>query len=229
MRKLKMSYCHHFWGKKLQRKKNLLYSLPARMGGLGIFKFSEKCKHGYDASKKVSKPLTNLIIQQSEKLPSLTEILELRAEVPKSKSNRLNNLLNEVENTLMPEQNRAVQQVKQKGTSNWLNVLPLEDHGFTLTKGDFRDALALHYNKPLRSLPSNCPCGQKLNVTHALNCKKGGFVTIRHNNIYDFEANLLRIVHNDVEVEPQLQQVDNEQFNGLKEDNARPDIRAKGV
>ena len=44
-----------------------------------------------------------------------------------------------------------------------------------------------------------------------------------------FEANLLCIVHNDVEVEPQLQQVDNEQFNGLKEDNARPDIRAKGV
>ena len=199
------------------------------MGGLGIFKFSEKCKHGYDASKKVSKPLTNLIIQQSEKLPSLTEILELRAEVPKSKSNRLNNLLNEVENTLMPEQNRAVQQVKQKGTSNWLNVLPLEDHGFTLTKGDFRDALALHYNKPLRSLPLNCLCGQKLNVIHALNCKKGGFVTIGHNNMDDFEANLLRIVNNDVEVEPQLQQVDNEQFNGLKEDNARPDIRAKGV
>ena len=199
------------------------------MGGLGIFKFSEKCKHGYDASKKVSKPLTNLIIQQSEKLPSLTEILELRAEVPKSKSNRLNNLLNEVENTLMPEQNRAVQQVKQKGTSNWLNVLPLEDHGFTLTKGDFRDALALHYNKPLRSLPLNCLCGQKLNVIHALNCKKGGFVTIGHNNMDDFEANLLRIVHNDVEVEPQLQQVDNKQFNGLKEDNARPDIRAKGV
>ena len=129
----------------------------------------------------------------------------------------------------MPEQNRAVQQVKQKGTSNWLNVLPLEDHGFTLTKGDFRDALALHYNKPLRSLPLNCLCGQKLNVIHALNCKKGGFVTIGHNNIDDFEANLLRIVHNDVEVEPQLQQVDNEQFNGLKEDNARPDIRAKGV
>ena len=173
--------------------------------------------------------MTNLIIQQSEKLPSLTEILELRAEVPKSKSNRLNNLLNEVENTLMPEQNRAVQQVKQKGTSNWINVLPLEEHGFTLTKGDFRDALALHYNKPLRSLPLNCLCGQKLNVIHALNCKKGGFVTIGHNNMDDFEANLLRIVHNDVEVEPQLQQVDNEQFNGLKEDNARPDIRAKGV
>ena len=129
----------------------------------------------------------------------------------------------------MLEQNRAVQQAKQKGASSWLNVLPFEDHGFTLTKGEFRDAIALRYNKPLRSLPSNCPCGQKFNVTHALNCKKGSFVIMRHNNIRDFEANLLRIVLNDVEVEPQLQQVHNEQFNGFKEDNARLDIRAKGV
>ena len=52
---------------------------------------------------------------------------------------------------------------------------------------------------------------------------------MRYNNIRDFEANLLRVVHNNVEVEPQLQQVGNEQFNGLWEDNARPDIRAKGV
>ena len=123
----------------------------------------------------------------------------------KSKNYRLKNLLHEVENTLMPEQNRAVKKAHQV-------ILLLEDHGFTLTKGEFRDPLALHCNKTLRSLPSNCPCGQKFNVTHVLNCKKGGFMTMRHNNIRDFEANLLRIVHNDIEVEPQLQQVDNEQF-----------------
>ena len=157
----------------------------------------------------------------------MTETLELRAEVQKSKNDRLNNLLHEVENTLMPEQNRAAKQAKQKDASSWL--ISLEDHGFTLTKGEFRDALALRYNKPLCSLLSNCPCGQKFNVTHALNCKKGGFVTMRHNNIRDFEANLIRIMQNDVEVESQLQQVENEHFNGLKEDYARPDIRAKGV
>ena len=157
----------------------------------------------------------------------MTETLELRAEVQKSKNDRLNNLLHEVENTLMPEQNRAAKQAKQKDASSWL--ISLEDRGFTLTKGEFRDALALRYNKPLYSLLSNCPCGQKFNVTHALNCKKGGFVTMRHNNIRDFEANLIRIMQNDVEVESQLQQVENEHFNGLKEDYARPDIRAKGV
>ena len=82
------------------------------MGGLGISNFSKKCKHNYDASKKVSKPFTNLIIQQSEKLPSWTEKLELRAEVQKSKNDCLNDLLNELENTSMPEQNRAAQQAR---------------------------------------------------------------------------------------------------------------------
>ena len=62
------------------KNEKLLYSLPVRMGGLGISNFSEKCNHDYDALKKVSKPLTSLIIQQSEKLPSSTKTLELRAE-----------------------------------------------------------------------------------------------------------------------------------------------------
>ena len=88
-----------------------MYSLPVKMGCLGISNFSDKCKHDYDASKKVSKPLTNLIIQQSEKLSSSTET-ELRAEVQKSNNDGLNNLLHEVENTLMPEEDRAVQQAK---------------------------------------------------------------------------------------------------------------------
>ena len=80
-------------GEEVAKNEKLLYSLPGRMGGLGTSNFCEKCSHDCDASKKVSKPLTNLIIQQSEKLPSSTETLELRAEVQKSKNGRLNNLL----------------------------------------------------------------------------------------------------------------------------------------
>ena len=35
-------------------------------------------------------------------------------------------------------------------------------------------------------------------------------IIIRHNNIPDFEANLLRKIHNDVETEPPLQAVNDE-------------------
>ena len=35
-----------------------------------------------------------------------------------------------------------------------------------------------------------------------MNWKKGGFVIMRHNNVQDFEANLLKTTLNDVEIEP---------------------------
>ena len=37
-----------------------------------------------------------------------------------------------------------------------------------------------------------------------MNCKIAGFVIMRHNNVRDFEANLLKTMHNDVEIEPAL-------------------------
>ena len=39
-----------------------------------------------------------------------------------------------------------------------------------------------------------------------------------------FEANLLKIVQNDVEIEPVLQKIDKERIDGRTGDNARPDI-----
>ena len=41
-------------------------------------------------------------------------------------------------------------------------------------------------------MPSICPCGQSYDVTHAMSYKRGGFIVMRHNNVRDFEANLLK-------------------------------------
>ena len=50
-----------------------------------------------------------------------------------------------------------------------------------------------------------------------------------HNNVRCFEANLLKTIQNDVEIEPALQKVYNDIIDGRTEDEARPDIRAGGV
>ena len=80
----------------------------------------------------------------------------------------------------------------------------------------------IRYGNKLRGLPQKCPCGQPFDLIHALNCKKGGFIIIRHNNIRDFEVDLLKKVCADVETEPQLQALNGEQINGLIGDNAKP-------
>ena len=66
------------------------------------------------------------------------------------------------------------------------------------------------------------------NMTHALDCKTGGFITIHHNRVRDFEVQLLAEICNDVEIEPPLQPLEGKIINGLSGVNAKPDVRARG-
>ena len=51
-----------------------------------------------------------------------------------------------------------------------------------------------------------------MDIQHAMSCKKGGFITIRHNDLRDLTANLLTEVCKDVDIEPQLLPVTDETF-----------------
>ena len=83
-------------------------------------------------------------------------------------------------------------------------------------------------NHDIKGLPSICPCGQRVDITHAMNCKCGDFVIMRHNDIRDFEAKLLKKVCNDVE--PPLQPLTNGHLErrSINTDSARLDVRARG-
>ena len=65
-----------------------------------------------------------------------------------------------------------------------------------------------------------------------LNCKKGGFISTRHNAVRDFTAELLAEVCKDVAVEPLLTPLTGETFQNKTakvEDQARLDVSARGV
>ena len=205
-----------------------LYSLPIRLGGLGIPVLTDKAEEDFASSKTITAPLAAIMMMQDNHLPESEEVTNLRKGIQQQKSTLLERKANLINELLPKTTQRAVVQAKEHGASNWLSILPLKEQGFNLNKGEFRDALAIRYNRNIKGLPSNCPCGQKYTLDHALNCKLGGFVTIRHNTIRDFEANLLRQTCKDVEVEPALQPLEGEQLRGLAGDGARPDIRARG-
>ena len=139
------------------------------------------------------------------------------------------------QDTLLEKQTQAVQrnmeQLSLPGASTWLGALPLKDQGFNLNKEEFQDALNLRYDRPLKNMPSKCSCNKTFSVTHAMNCHRGGFINSRHNSIRNFEAQLLKQVCNDVQIEPPLQPVpDNITFNrsAITTDEARLDVRARG-
>ncbi len=57
-------------------------------------------------------------------------------------------------------------------------------------------------------------CGKNLSVEHAMSCARGGFPSIRHNEIRDLTATLLTEVCNNVCTEPELQPVSQEALRG---------------
>ena len=126
---------------------------------------------------------------------------------------------------------RAVDLATEKGASSWLTSLPLTEFGFTLHKSAFQDALALRYGWPPSHTPNHCDCGSKFTIDHCLSCPKGGFPSLRHNEIRDHTARLLTEVCHDVRVEPNLQPLTGEVFSGASsniQDGVRLDIVASG-
>ena len=96
----------------------------------------------------------------------------------------------------------------------------------------FDTYIRIRYGWDIKNIPKTCSCGAKLNYQHCMSCKKGGFVTMRHNDVRDLTANILKGVLNDVEVDPQLLLLTGENLRyqtAIRGDKARLDIQAQGL
>ena len=219
------------FGREITENERKIISMPIREGGLGLRIVAENADQSYAASSRITNPLVECIINQSDTLPdpeivqtvksrTITQIKELDS--IRSSTLKLNQT---------QELQRSLEQSSEQGASSWLGALPIAAQGFNLNKGEFQDAICMRYRMPIKNLPSHCPCGKQYNLNHALNCHRGGFVNIRHDKLRDMECKLLKEVCNDVEREPQLQKVLN-RANYKKtanlDDNARLDVRARG-
>ena len=92
---------------------------------------------------------------------------------------------------------------------------PLRRHSFALTKSEFRDGFCLRYGWCPDRLPSFCPCGAGFSVGHAPSCPTGGFPSVRHNEVRDVTAHLLKKVTHNVAIEPTLQPVTGERGSSI--------------
>ena len=189
------------FGTTITRRNRDLYSLPTRLGGLGVSVLPEIAEDHYKNSKRITAPLVTIIISQlatPNELLDEDEVREIKREVASNKQEQLREKQSAIDDQLDSDTLRAVTMAREKGASSWLQVLRIKVQGFCLNKGEFRDALLLRYNETINDLPSKCPCGQKFSPDHAMSCKKGGFVHARHDEIRDIQATLLKEICNDV-------------------------------
>ena len=128
---------------------------------------------------------------------------------------------------------RALENAQQKGASNWLTTLPLSWLGYVLNKQEFRDSIALRYNWLIDNIPKHCGCGSPNDINHCLTCKLGGYVIMRLNQVRDTIADVMKEVCHDVQLEPQLIAIEDEEKplsqHSSTANNARLDISARGV
>ena len=209
-----------------------LLALPVRLGGLGLNNPSSLSPECYQSSVRITAPLAALIVSQEKSSTADHDaIMKTKKEINERNRHLQEEKSKNVYNHLTPELKRCVDLAKEKGSSSWLAVLPLEEHGFFLHKGEFRDALAIRYGWTPNNIPHSCNCGSQFTISHAMICHKGGFPTIRHNEIRDITASLLTEVCSNVATEPSLQPLSGEIMSARStntDDGARADVRARG-
>ena len=210
-----------------------MLALPARLGGLGIGIPSLSSNAAFSASLTVTAPLRQLIHSHDFKYSHqvLADQISAKAEIQRKRRAQATSDANNLRDELTPSLQRAMDLARERGSSSWLTTRPLEEHGFSLHKGAFVDALALRYGWAPSNTPKSCVCGANFTVEHMLSCPRGGFPTIRHNEIRDITANLLSEVCSDVRVEPDLQEVTAEVLSrqtSITTNGARLDIAANG-
>ena len=95
--------------------------------------------------------------------------------------------------------------------STWLTVMPIARYNFDLAPQEFRDALAIRYKKPLSRIPAMCDgCGLLFDMSHALDCRRGGLVIQRHNEIRDAIGDMSSMVWGQVKREPVVKEAEYE-------------------
>ena len=207
-----------------------IFSLPAKMGGLGLINISEMSNIEYENSIKMTMQLTDAVYNQHRTLDIDREKLhDCRIEVVKNKLALNEKKLEELKAKLSTQEFRHIELASEKGASCWLTSLPLSRLGFTLNKQEFHDAIALRYNFKLSNISRTCICNEVNTINHALICKKGGYVSLRHNSLRDTTAELLTQICKDVVTEPPLLDLNGEVLTSGSNttDNARLDVSCR--
>ncbi|KAG0712875.1 hypothetical protein GWK47_017444 [Chionoecetes opilio] len=190
-----------------------LLTFPPKLGGMGITSPEKLADEKNRNFINLTSSLTEKIIaQDANGETDQNAILELKKTISRDRQSAQVESLERLKGALLDDTVRKIHTAHKTGASNWLTCLPIRAKGFSLNKQEFVDAVALRYGWPVEGIPKTCVCGVPNNVDHTITCKRGGFVCIRHDEVRDVTASMLREVCRDVSTEPTLLPIDGEQL-----------------
>ena len=149
-------------GKKIiSEEMRLVFSLPARLGGLGFQNPGMEADFEFYYSMRATSQLKDAIKTQRQEFQNDEERQkDILAQIKQAKTERANEILREVKDKCSATLFKLIELSSEKGASSWLTSLPLKDYGFRLNKQEFTDAIAMRYDLKINDVSRTCVCGQ---------------------------------------------------------------------
>ena len=121
------------------------FALPARHGGLGIRTPSKNAEKELLSSQLVTSSLVSHILEQNQEYgyDIIADQLQSKATIRNRNKEMSSKEADDLYSQLPAQLQKAVDLAKEKGASTWLTALPLKEHGFSLHRAAFHDAMAL--------------------------------------------------------------------------------------
>ena len=107
-----------FLGSSASPAERDLFSLPIRLGGMGMSKLEERAQSEYDTSKALTAPLVAILLMQGNDLPDPDECSKIRSEINAAKKAELDRKSVIIESKLPELTLRSVNQAKEKRVSS---------------------------------------------------------------------------------------------------------------
>jgi hypothetical protein len=166
-----------------ERLRNLL-ALPVRQAGIGIPSPGSTAAGSYAASFDCTR-----LLAQSLRDGTDLDVVAYRAGIRAGRldSSKTRTMVAEAALTsLLADATPAAtrQATRAKSTGAWITAMPDALNGTVLSSDEFRDSLRLRYGLRPTNLPITCDgCTKSFSVEHAMSCKVGGLVLLRHNDV----------------------------------------------
>ncbi|KAL7463368.1 hypothetical protein ACHAXS_003783 [Conticribra weissflogii] len=169
-------------------------SHPIKLAGINILDPTIQAGFSYDTSLLATESLVDCLIYHTEVdlQNHHRHISETRQQCHQQIYKLHDDLLSKYLENASPETQHRLARAKIGGS--WLTVIPKAINGTILSAEEFRDNLRLRYGFTPEFLPKTCDgCNKAFTITHALNCRKGGLVSLRHSEIANEWAHLCAI------------------------------------
>ena len=160
-------------------------TLSVKKSGLGIPNPVTSSPENHESSKVITSSLVQSLIE-GKNLNAIAYKDEASAKRRSCRNERIQSDQTQFDGMFIAESSKAKQECLNRARKSgaWLTLTPDRINGTELSEEEFRDSLRIRFGLQPKHLPNRCEgCHQRFSVEHAMSCKRGGLILLRHNDV----------------------------------------------